>query len=143
MAWGRAFRQLTGISQRWETISQRIGAEAREEMQRLLLEALAVSGTALLEVINRLMQLGLSSDAADIFREIGRASREILDTERRSAGGQPPRGPQGGPTAAAPPPAATAATVDDVKNAVESLLASVAPDPASYPNFKFEDVDRN
>jgi hypothetical protein len=143
MAWGRAFRQLTGISQRWETISQRIGAKAREEMQRLLLEALAVSGTALLEVINRLMQLGLSSDAADIFREIGRASREILDTERRSAGGQPPRGPQGGPTAAAPPPAATAATVDDVKNAVESLLASVAPDPASYPNFKFEDVDRN
>ena len=140
-----ALRQLTGISTHWEAISKRIEARAREEMQRLLLEALAASGMVLIELINRMMQLGLNSDARDIFREIGRASREILEAERRTGGGEAPgRPPDAPPTRDAPPaPAAKAATFDDVKGAVESLLETVAPDPASYPNFTFEDADRD
>jgi hypothetical protein len=144
MPWLRALRQLAGISERWETIGERIEPKEREEMQRLLLEALAASGTALIELINRIMQLGLNSDARDIFREIGRASREILEAERRIGGGETPEPPPDVPPspAAAPVAAAKAATIDDVKGAVESLLKCLAPDPASYPNFKFEDVDR-
>jgi len=138
-----ALRQLAGISERWGTISERIGFGAQEDLLRLLVEALASSGTALLELINRMMQIGLNSGARDIFREIGRASRKIPETERGAERGDastlPPKVP---PSLAAPPaPAAKAATIDDVKDAIQSILEAVAPDPANYPNFKFKNVN--
>src|SRR5271166_5479510 len=111
MPWMGALRQLAGISERWGTISERIGFGAQEDLLRLLVEALASSGTALLELINRMMQIGLNSGARDIFREIGRASRKIPETERGAERGDastlPPKVP---PSLAAPPaPAAKAA----------------------------------
>jgi hypothetical protein len=138
-----ALRQLAGISERWQAISERIEARAREEMQRLLLEALDASGAVLLELINRLMQLGLDSGARDIFREIGRASREIQEAERHTRAGEAPGQSRDDACPPAPPMAAESAAIDDVKGAVESLLDSVAPNPARYPNFKFEDADRD
>src|SRR5262249_51693334 len=80
------------------------------------------------------------SAAAEIFREIGRASRkgstETLEAERTRTFADTPVTPVA-------PPAVEAHSIANVQGAVKSLIDSAAAEPAAYPHLIFEDADRD
>jgi hypothetical protein len=150
--WKRALLQLLGITEQWDTIRDLLGPEREGQIRALLVQALASTGTDLLELINRLMQIGLASPAGETFRQIGRASRQVPEIERqRERDGSldetrtaPPTGVEEAPKAQPPPVIpgpvspelpADDAGIEDVHRAATALLESVRPsiEPGTAP----------
>jgi hypothetical protein len=123
--WKSALLQLIGITEQWDAICALLGPEREKQIRDLLELALASTGTELLELVNRLMQVGLASAAGETFRQIGQASRQVPQIERQREAGLKPDPSSARPGPVAPERTGDAAGIKAVHRAATALLESV------------------